>query len=197
MAGSNEDLFPMDLEQDPKENSRAVQKVVKSLKSMHASFIRNHMDKIGCPFSVQHLVCQKCPEDNPLLAAFDPERNRIVVCADKAAEANQKMLDIAIAHELIHAFDQCRAHVDWKNMEHYACSEIRATMLSRECLRKFQKNRRKDGQKMTGIWDCVAPRTLSSLKMMGMEESEAKKIINKVYSHCANDTSPYDLIPDQ
>jgi hypothetical protein len=34
-----------------------------------------------------------------------------------------------VIHELIHAYDICRAKVDWNNCRHYACTEIRASSL--------------------------------------------------------------------
>uniref|UniRef100_A0A8C1BA83 Mitochondrial inner membrane protease ATP23 n=1 Tax=Cyprinus carpio carpio TaxID=630221 RepID=A0A8C1BA83_CYPCA len=39
-----------------------------------------------------------------------------------------------VTHKLIHAFDHCRARVDWFNsFRHLACSEIRAVSLSGDC----------------------------------------------------------------
>lgn len=38
-----------------------------------------------------------------------------------------------LTHELIHSYDYCRAHVDWSDDKHLACSEIRAASLSGEC----------------------------------------------------------------
>ena len=29
-----------------------------------------------------------------------------------------------LTHELVHAYDDCRSHVDWDNLEHLACSEV-------------------------------------------------------------------------
>lgn len=37
---------------------------------------------------------------------------------------DQEWMDRTLAHELIHAFDHCRAKVDWNNCEHHACSEV-------------------------------------------------------------------------
>ena len=34
-----------------------------------------------------------------------------------------------LAHEFVHAFDYCRAKVDFENLEHLACTEIRAANL--------------------------------------------------------------------
>lgn len=38
-----------------------------------------------------------------------------------------------LTHELVHSYDHCRAHVDWNDLKHLACSEIRAANLSGEC----------------------------------------------------------------
>lgn len=36
----------------------------------------------------------------------------------------QGEVDRCMVHELVHAFDHCRAKVDWHNCEHHACSEV-------------------------------------------------------------------------
>ena len=39
---------------------------------------------------------------------------------------SQEEVNLALVHELIHAYDHCRgANVDWSNCEHHACSEVR------------------------------------------------------------------------
>lgn len=34
-------------------------------------------------------------------------------------------MEDTLAHELVHAFDHCRFKVDWGNLRHHACSEVR------------------------------------------------------------------------
>jgi len=38
-----------------------------------------------------------------------------------------------VAHEMIHAYDDARARLDWTNLVHHACTEIRAANLSGDC----------------------------------------------------------------
>lgn len=38
-----------------------------------------------------------------------------------------------LTHELVHTLDYCRAEIDWTNLLHLACTEIRAANLSGEC----------------------------------------------------------------
>lgn len=40
------------------------------------------------------------------------------------------MVQGVLAHEMIHMFDFCRNELDFKNMEHLACTEIRAANLT-------------------------------------------------------------------
>jgi len=49
---------------------------------------------------------------------------QIVLCANNIYSENN-MADV-VTHELIHAFDHCRAEVDLKNPIHLACTEVRA-----------------------------------------------------------------------
>ena len=41
--------------------------------------------------------------------------------------------ELTLTHELIHAYDHCRAYMNWSNCVHHACSEIRAANLSGDC----------------------------------------------------------------
>lgn len=53
--------------------------------------------------------------------------------------ASQEEVTHALTHELIHAYDHCRAKdLDWCNCEHHACSEIRAASLSGDCNFKME-----------------------------------------------------------
>lgn len=42
----------------------------------------------------------------------------------------QSHMNRVVTHELVHAFDHCRAHVDWfNNYRHLACSEVSPMVL--------------------------------------------------------------------
>lgn len=50
--------------------------------------------------------------------------SQIVLCQNNIHQ--QSHMTRVVTHELIHAFDHCRAHVDWfNNYRHLACSEVR------------------------------------------------------------------------
>lgn len=29
-----------------------------------------------------------------------------------------------LTHELVHSYDYCRAHLDWEDLQHLACTEV-------------------------------------------------------------------------
>lgn len=47
----------------------------------------------------------------------------MVVCSNHVSA--QEEVNHTLTHELIHAYDHCRAaDLDWRNCEHHACSEV-------------------------------------------------------------------------
>ena len=64
---------------------------------------------------------------------------QVILCSNHLD--SQDHTDTVVVHELIHAFDDCRAEVNWSNCMHHACTEIRAARLSGDCtmLREFQR----------------------------------------------------------
>lgn len=51
---------------------------------------------------------------------------QVVICHNHVG--SQHEIDVALIHELIHAYDHCRgANLDWSNCEHHACSEVLQT----------------------------------------------------------------------
>ncbi|EHA8587662.1 putative Mitochondrial inner membrane protease ATP23 [Cocos nucifera] len=136
-------------------------RIRESLRHPTVRFLREQMEKAGCPVWVRLLLATKCsdqgsaggyaskrgvPEVYTLLPRGSNPRGKITICCNHMTfqdEINQVLI-----HELIHAYDDCRAkNMDWKNCGHHACSEIRANHLSGDChykrelLRGFMKIR--------------------------------------------------------
>lgn len=57
----------------------------------------------------------------------------IFLSEDIAVSLGPRQVEQTLVHELVHAFDQCRAKVAWENLLHHACTEVRASALSGEC----------------------------------------------------------------
>ena len=64
----------------------------------------------------------------PLVTSYPLQ---LVLCENNVY--SQGHMNDTLTHELVHAYDHCRAKVDWDKLEHLACSEVRAANLSGEC----------------------------------------------------------------
>ena len=101
-------------------SNRTVQKMLDSL------------TELGCELPKDFFVCRPCVSETTggfLLpkkgsAVYNP---KIIICENKAIDNH--MFQNTVIHELIHAYDICRAKVDWTDCKHYACTEIRASAL--------------------------------------------------------------------
>eukprot|EP00960_Hanusia_phi_P011310 330485-Hanusia_phi.AAC.1 len=105
-----------------------------------------HMAKRGCPVDESFFHVRHC--DEKVGGGFDESASRqggVVLCHNHLrnyshtgllaceASARSQLAEMTMTHELIHAYDHCRAYVDWSNCVHHACSEIRAANLSGDC----------------------------------------------------------------
>lgn len=83
-------------------------------------FMLKHLRLAGCPFPADSIQCHPCPKD--MFGGFAPEYG-VLLCQNKIPTKSR--MEDTIAHELIHAFDHCRFKVDWSNLRHHACTEVR------------------------------------------------------------------------
>ena len=97
---------------------------------------------------------------------------------------------------MVHAWDHLRFKVEWDNLRHAACTEIRASSLSGEC--RFMREVFTRGQwKLTQQHqECVRRRAVLSL--MGRpnckSDVQAVQLVNEVWDSCFTDTRPFDEI---
>ncbi|XP_033222153.1 mitochondrial inner membrane protease ATP23 homolog isoform X3 [Belonocnema kinseyi] len=81
----------------------------------------------GCEFDIRrHVCCEVC--DYSVSGGYDPILNQIVVCQNVAR--GKGMIQGVMTHEMIHMFDYCRNELDFKNIDHLACTEVRAANLA-------------------------------------------------------------------
>ncbi|XP_021432912.2 mitochondrial inner membrane protease ATP23 homolog isoform X3 [Oncorhynchus mykiss] len=89
--------------------------------SPYAKLLLGAMKSSGCAvYKDRHFSCEDC--DGTVSGGFDATSSQIVLCQNNIHQ--QSHMNRVVTHELIHAFDHCRAHVDWfNNFKHLACSE--------------------------------------------------------------------------
>ncbi|KAL3646344.1 hypothetical protein CASFOL_011524 [Castilleja foliolosa] len=139
---------------------------------------------------LDHLLTKESPgEETP---AFQMAPQCMIVVCSNHLQIQDEVTQVVI-HELIHAYDECRAaNLDWSDCAHHACSEIRAGHLSGDChykrelLRGFMKLRgheqswlrlrilavHMDLNDLNKVWE-VKP-------LKKVREDEAREILEKV-----------------
>jgi len=130
-------------------------------------------------------------------AGFDDENSQLVIFTSKIKSKRQ--LETLVVHELVHAYDHCRAHVNWSDLKHAACSEIRAYQIASQCA--FEK-RFEDWSGLSILFEnsvnndnyekCLKLEALKSvLALKDVKEKDAIKTIDEVYPKCAYDYAPF------
>lgn len=154
----------------------------------------NALKSQGCVFDTsRHVSCEECV--SRVNGGYDPIHNQIVVCKNNSKTRN--MCCSVLAHELIHMFDFCRAKADFANLEHLACTEIRAASIMHcsfmstlnEGDASFFNYKRKHQE-------CVKKKaTMSVMLVRNVTQEEAKSIVDKVFHKCYKDLEPFGRIP--
>jgi inner membrane protease ATP23 len=122
----------------------------------------------------------------------------IVMCQKWAVEMPDEIPN-TLVHELIHSYDDARARIDWTNLVHHACTEIRAANLSGDCSFWRELNRSNIsplGISMAGQ-HCIRRRAQISVLMNPACPSNgvAEAAVDKAWSTCFADTAPFDRVP--
>lgn len=163
----------------------------RSFRTPMVKFLREHLEKSGCGVGDQFFKAIHCDQN---LSGGYIKGEGIMVCSNHL-NIQDEVTQVVI-HELIHAFDECRAaNLDWTNCAHHACSEIRAGHLSGDC--HFKREFLRGFMKIRGHeQECVRRRVMKSV--MGnpyCSEAAAKDAMEAVWDVCYNDTQPFDRAP--
>eukprot|EP00897_Mesotaenium_endlicherianum_P006904 jgi/Mesen1/6241/ME000323S05374 len=157
-------------------------------------FVREALAKAGCPVKDNFFKATICNEE--VGGGFLPGGG-VVVCSNHVLYQDE--VDVYLTHELIHAYDHCRAAtLDWANLQHHACSEIRAANLSAACyMHKELLVLGSDFKMRAGHQNCVKRKAQLSVAMNPNCESveQAKEAVDAAWSKCYKDTAPFDRIP--
>ncbi|KAK9876770.1 hypothetical protein WA026_015007 [Henosepilachna vigintioctopunctata] len=159
------------------------------LKSPLVKLMLGALKGSGCEVDIRrHISCEECAPT--VSGGYDPILNQIVVCQNTAKSTG--IVQGVLTHEFIHMLDHCQNKLDFTNLEHLACTEIRAANLAHCSWMSAWMN----GD--TSIFNfkethqnCVKSKALSSvMAVRNVSEDDAMKAINKVFPKCYNDLEP-------
>ncbi len=98
----------------------------------------------------------------------------------------------ALSHELIHAYDDCRADLRRDDVRHIACTEIRAANLSGDCDFWDELSRNPLSFEISGLQQkCVRKRTLQSMRNNKIRGVDLEAVVDEVFPACYRDTAPF------
>ncbi|KAG7153413.1 Mitochondrial inner membrane protease ATP23-like [Homarus americanus] len=117
----------------------------------------------------RHISCEVC--DVSVSGGYDSELNQVVICQN--VTRSEGMTQGVLTHELIHMFDYCRNKLDFKNLEHLACTEIRAANLA-HC----------------SFLSAFSQGDASPIKIAKAHQAEAREVVDRVFDRCYNDLEP-------
>ncbi|KAI8842320.1 peptidase M76 [Chytriomyces cf. hyalinus JEL632] len=146
----------------------------------------------GCAFTRKHITVGSCADTPNYAGGFHPLIG-IRLCEENLR--TREILEDTLTHELVHAYDWCTMNWLLSDLRHQACSEIRAGLISGDCRMAMELMRGRLPSKFGAkrIAECVKRRAVLSLlgnpSCSGREEASA--IVDKVYSSCSKDTSPF------
>ncbi|XP_033222145.1 mitochondrial inner membrane protease ATP23 homolog isoform X2 [Belonocnema kinseyi] len=143
----------------------------------------------GCEFDIRrHVCCEVC--DYSVSGGYDPILNQIVVCQNVAR--GKGMIQGVMTHEMIHMFDYCRNELDFKNIDHLACTEVRAANLAHcSFLSAWSQGNASLFKIKDAHQDCVKTKAMMSvLAVRKVCKEEARAAVERVFPKCYNDLEP-------
>ena len=85
-----------------------------------------HLEHSGYHVSPEHVVCAPCTATQS--GGFSPDAGAVVLCQNHFF--GKKHMEETLVHELVHMYDHGKFKVDWSNLRHHACSEVRGIIFS-------------------------------------------------------------------
>nr|CAG4643473.1 EOG090X0CKN [Ilyocryptus agilis] len=144
----------------------------------------------GCEIDLRrHIACEVC--DVKVSGGYDPKLNQIVVCQNVARSSG--VIQGVLAHEMVHMFDACRHQLDFKDVHHLACTEIRAANLTHcSFLSAMAQGDASFFRIRQQHAECVKTKAKFSIMAVRSEltEEEARKAVDKVFAKCYQDLEP-------
>ncbi|ODM89657.1 Mitochondrial inner membrane protease ATP23 [Orchesella cincta] len=143
----------------------------------------------GCEIDIRrHISCEVC--DVSVTGGYDPTLNQVVICQNTARYKG--IIQGALTHELIHMFDNCRHKLDFKNIQHLACTEIRAANLAHcSYMSGLTDGSLSFGSVKEQHQECVKERAVRSvLAVRDVSHEEARDVVDSVFEKCYNDLEP-------
>lgn len=168
------------------------QNILKALQAPLIKLMVSALENAGCKTDLlRHFSCDICKEGGDIqhFGGYDEMNNQIFFCCNNSASSGH--VHGTMLRGLLHMFDVCTRKVDFLNVEHLACMEIRKANLANcnymiyftrpESTFSIDEQHRK----------CVQNTAVEFLmKTRFVEEKIARAAVEKVFTKCYSDLEP-------
>jgi len=147
------------------------------------------LESSGCPVDLsRHVACEVC--DSSVTGGYDVQNNQIVICQNTCK--SESLVNGVLTHEMIHMFDFCRHDLDFKNIEHLACTEVRAANLTHcSFITSLSHGASTVGHVAKSHEECVKVKAAwSVVAAHKVDIAEARKVVDRVFPQCNKDLEP-------
>ena len=185
---------------DPALHAKCLTLVDKALTSCpKIKFMRQALTALGVKEDAELIKCIQCPDGVAAAGGYVPSSKEVLLCQQWVVEAPGEV-ENTIVHEMVHAYDDARAHLNWEDLTQHACTEIRAARLSGDCtlLREIDRGKVLGPMHLSGAGArCIRRRAELSVSMGGLCPSAeaAKEAVERAWATCYRDTAPFDKHP--
>ena len=164
-------------------------------------FMRQALAALGRPVDndAELVDCVHCPEGMDVAGGYIPSMKKVLLC-QQWVTVEKEQVENTLTHEMIHAYDDARAHINWHDMTQHACTEIRAANLSGDCTLARELDRGNINPVRIGGAGarCVRRRAELSVAMANGDANDkeiqalARAAVERAWNSCYNDTAPFD-----
>ena len=158
-------------------------------------FMREALSKLGVRDDADFVQCAPCPDGAAAAGGYLPDERVVVLCQQWVAK-QQGEVENTLVHEMVHAYDDARAHLDWHDLTQHACTEIRAASLSGDCsfIREVDRGNINLLRLGGSGSRCVRRRAELSVSMHpGCPDADAARAaVQRAWETCYRDTAPFD-----
>lgn len=176
----------------PHDNMKCETLVKDTLKHPALKLLVRAMESSGCRFNPRrHVSCETCASDR-VLGAYDPKYNQVAICANNCRTPDDMFT--VLGYNMLQMFDSCRAHMDFRNIDHVACTEVRANNLF--VCGTYRDGRKRGHAPLLGYEgkqpECVRTNAIESVRqLLNVDEPTARASVDRVFNRCYFDMEPF------
>ena len=166
--------------------------VTKALEYPLIKLMLNSLKSQGCETDIfeRHLSCDICKDSTefPSWGGYDEKNNQVFICANNVGSSFGQVHG-TLLRNLIHMYDVCTRKVNFKDVNHLACMEIRKASLA-GCNLGIQMSRLNPFYIKDQHKECVYKTATYTLGEKIGDQKLAKEAVENVFSKCYNDREP-------